>query len=242
MPIRALTPEEVAAVEASPEYQSRMAAHARRETEALAAQTTALPGALKDAFPAQPVTVGPLTLVEMTPSHRLLLEQIDSPFIRHLRELAKPVEDRVAVSYDGAEVFEALFVLTRQPRESRQALAAGRQGFRETALAATADQLGMADEPKVLDAIVEIFRRAFAPQVGITAATTQEGEEQNFTSPPPEPTALAGGLKSSPASPAISTPGAASSGLPTTCPSPGASPLPRGASSMNPGPSARPSN
>jgi len=226
------TPEQMAEIERSPQFLAAVAAHQVRATRSAVAQTAALPGALADAFPTQPVRVGPLTLLEMRPAHRLLLEQIDSPLIRQMREAVKPPFDpsanppqppgsyRQEVRYTDEEVFEALYVLVNPPPAGRAALAKGRPQFREMALAATADVLPMDCTPQIIDAIVEVFRRAFAPQVSIvTASVPGEGGEENFpTAASALPTGSAGGSRLSPVSPATGTPGAASSGSPNTSP------------------------
>lgn len=237
---RAPTPEEIAAIEQSPEFQERQRAHLAREAISQAAVTVPLPGAMADAFPSGPVTAAGFTLVDMTPGHRILLEQVNSPFIRQLRELAKDPEDRQPVEYSDAEVFEALFILTRVPRESRQIIAQGPQVFRDHVLTLTADTISMRQAAEIVPAIIEVFRRAFAPQVEIEEAATEGGTENFPSAAPSAPTASAGGLRSSPAPRAISTPAATSTGSSTTSRSGAASSVPRGPSSTSRVPSGLP--
>lgn len=145
------------------------------------------PGPLKQAFEVELLKVGCLTLQPLVGSHILILKRLNSPIYRHVIEAAKPETQRVKIDYDDEEIFEALFVLTQHPQKVRAALAQGRQAFREEALAATADVLGVFDMGRATEMIGEAFRRAFATQTEVTAATDAEGGGENFQAPPASP-------------------------------------------------------
>lgn len=156
--------------------------HERHVAARVEANANPTPGALVDAFEAAPLRVGSLVLNPLVGSHVVLLKRLDSPYIRKAMEEGKPESQRQEVTYEDEEIFEALFVLTQSLPAVRAALASGRQGFREAALAATADVLPAGDVPKIAEVIAECFRRAFSTQVEVVAE--ESSGEGNFRKPP----------------------------------------------------------
>lgn len=201
--------------------QQQIEEHKRLSAARIAANGSAAPGSLNEALDPEPITVGAFTLVEMTAAHRLLLDRIRSPYMTHARELAAArIEKREPrpTAFTDEQIYETLFVLTRPAREARAILAKGHDAFTEAALAAIADVLAPTDEPKVTDAIVRAFERAYATAVNLVAV---EGGDAggNFTTQPPSTersTASDGSSTSSPSAPAISTADSGSTGSGTT--------------------------
>jgi len=170
-----------------------------------------LPGPLREAFADGSRTVGGHTLLPVTLGLTAILGQINSPLLDVLRIMRECMTEDVGVAGDSAEArakahklrmanadqriaeikgdeaaaVETVFCFLTPPAELRRLLAAGRDKFRETALAALADKLHPVVLAELQRAIGVHYMASFATVVQYGAAQ-KEGEV--FTAPPAERT------------------------------------------------------
>lgn len=182
-----------------------------------AAHANPLPGPLAAAFDPDPVSVAGFQIRPVVASDFAILRRLDSPLHRRTLELAEHQRQIAAgtlppeaappeTQFTEEELAEMVYQFTQPVRQVRAELARGRDAFRETALVAISDRLGVLDLPALVAAVVANFTAAFGPALG-HAAPSAEGEETvNFSRPPAPATAWAGGSISSPGS-AASTAG-----------------------------------
>lgn len=186
-----LTPEQIAAYEASPEFQARIGAHVQRLNAALVAATDPTPGPLAEALSEEPIRVGQFTLRPIVARDLILLKELDSPYHRALLNEARPEEDRKPVTFQHEELFEAFYLFAVPLREARAQLAKGRPAYRAAALETVADAMPVHQVAELAPAIERLFVRAFATRV---AYGPKKAVEENFPTPPP--TVSAGGSTS----------------------------------------------
>lgn len=211
------TPEEIAA--AAEAARTARDAHARRLRQAHAEP---LPGPLDDAFGAELKPPGPgaralarlgYTLRQPVAFDHVLLKRIDSPVFRqwqaaleHAQAQAAGRGDSPQTEYSEEEIIEFVFLFCVPSRQARALVGAGRERFREAAMAALADTLTLDEFPAVIEEAVAHYLRSAATIIR-HEAPAQEGEQRadfSRTSPAPA-TASAGGSTTLPSSAANTT-------------------------------------
>lgn len=170
-----------------PGYQERFAATVEATGSANIAP---LPGPLLEAWLPSTLVAAGFRLRPVVAADWPILQRINSPLLMEMAQLQRPEADREPVRYDDEEIWELLFLWTVSPREARAAIAPGLHSWRETVMAATADQLPagiIAEKKAILDAIAANLMRALSTSVSHGAPTGPDGPV-NFTKPPADPT------------------------------------------------------
>jgi len=170
--------------------------HEARVAARVRANADPLPGPLLAAFAAEPITVAGITLVQITASHIALLRRIDSPLHAMLSGQLEELDEE--------QTIEALYTLSRGPREGRATLARGRETFRETALQTVGDALRVGDLAAIGAALLAQVTQSFSTALSHAARPSEDGSQSFTAHQPAVPTTdSAGGSPSSPSSPAI---------------------------------------
>ena len=161
-----------------------------------AASAHPLPGPLLDAFLSTQISAAGLTLQPIVASQITLLKRIESPILLRMAELAKPVEERMAVTFTDEDIYELLFIFSRPIGELRALFSRiGREAFREAALEAVGDKLPPLAAQSLEAKVWDHFAAAFDTAVGYRAP--DDGSGTVFTPPPAVPvTGSAGGSTS----------------------------------------------
>jgi hypothetical protein len=178
--------------------------NAKREAEIAAAHAAALPGALRDAFAADPPQLHGHTLVPVTAGLVAVLERIKSPLLQVARLAAANPEKTIAeiqalMAGDDIEPeadAETVYCFLHPAKELRQLLNRGREVFREMAM----EEVGELHPAVVADlarACGGHFAASFSTIVRFRSA--QKSEDGSVKSPPPveRRTASAGGSATS---------------------------------------------
>ncbi len=146
-----------------------------------------LPGALKAAFSDLPATAAGHELQPVNLALCAALEQVDSPILEVVRILRETMENpdggeiteearreksrlfkekTGALKFDSAQAAEAIFIFTRPPGRVQAALKAGREKFRELALAEIGEKLHPAQGAVLTRACVSHYVTSFATIIG----------------------------------------------------------------------------
>lgn len=121
-----------------------------------------LPGALKEAFIGGDINVAKdVTVRRVVASDWKKLKWLDSPILKQMLELQKPVEAREEVPYTDTEAFEICFQFTRPPKDTHAFLLGPRENFREAAIDTIGDKYDLPLCYKIVDAVSEQFAKSF---------------------------------------------------------------------------------
>ena len=129
------------------------------------------PGVVRDALLGQPIVVGNVTLPVIMLGHVLLLEKIDSPFV-------KPGQREPS----NAQVTEALFVLNTSATEVLRLLRLGRASFEDAVLSFAAQNVPLADMHAIGVALGAQLLAASSTAIGTQESPASSGEGTGATS------------------------------------------------------------
>lgn len=122
---------------------------------ARASASASTPAVVREALLGQPITVGEVTLPVIMLGHTLLLQQIDSPFVK--AQSSDPTE---------AQIAETLFILNTPAVEVRRLLQQGREVFSEAVLEFATNKVPLASLRAIGVALGAQLRAAQSTVIG----------------------------------------------------------------------------
>lgn len=172
-----------------PGHAAELKEKARRDRRIAQANAEPFPGPLDAAFAQGPVQIGGFTVRELVPIDVKLLKRLDSPFYRQMLELLKPKEQRQRTPVADEQEWEIIYLFTRPSLEAEAELDRSLAGFRHAARLAFAHnpRINVAVYQRLYNACANRIIRAFATAVAYEARSLC-GDDEVFTTPPPEPT------------------------------------------------------
>lgn len=174
-----------------PGYREELRRSEARHQKMEQAAANPLPGPLFDAYAHLPETIAGLTIRPLVHYDFVLLKQLDSPLLRHLRAATDGAETP-PTPYGDDEGYELIFLFTRPARDAAAILARGRSVFRRAAVEMIGMNVSPADTALLMKAVEREVLRAFATVVNYEPRAPADGTV--FTPPPAAPaTDSAGG-------------------------------------------------
>jgi len=175
-------PEGLTAAQVAAEYR-------RRELIAVAAASP-LPGPMLEAFRNQPVEVAGIKLRPLVARDIATLKELGSPFIEHLLELSRPVDQRKETPWTDEQAFESIYLFTVPSKVAVQLIRTGRAAYNAAAADLCGD-LTVAALVELTQAVTALILASFATSVNY--APVKSGNTETFTPPPPRPATASGG-------------------------------------------------
>ena len=128
-----------------------------------------LPGSLAEAFLGDAIEViEGVKVRRVVASDWIILRWLNSPIVRQMLEMQKPMEKREPVDYSAEEAYEICYQFTHNPKEVRAMKEQGRKAFTEAAIEEFGDRFSTMEIAElVVDAVSKQLQRSWATALSV---------------------------------------------------------------------------